>query len=136
VAGIPTSTSNPALAQFAATAGQANLNDLAQYRTLRGRSRPSEVSLTANKELSPWLSVAFNGRLGWTSDQRRQRTALCSVPAAGGASQLALLPQCGAGLQRSLAAVLLAQRGQHGLAPGDFQRNLWRMARNAVLKVR
>ena len=70
VAGIPTGNSNPTLAQFAATAGQANPSDLSQYRTLRGRSRPSEVSLTANKELSPWLSVAFNGRLGWTSDRR------------------------------------------------------------------
>ena len=70
VAGVPVGAANPGLAAFAATADQANPSDLARYRSLRGSSQPYEVSLTANKVLSPWLEVAINGRLGWTSEER------------------------------------------------------------------
>lgn len=70
VAGVPGGTSSPTLAQFAATAGQANPSELSHHRTLRGRSRPYEFNLAANKELSPWLSVSLNGRLGWSADRR------------------------------------------------------------------
>lgn len=70
VAGVPAGQPNPTLAQFAATSGQANPSDLSRYRTLRGRARPYEVNLAASKELSPWLSVSFNGRLGWSADRR------------------------------------------------------------------
>ncbi len=69
VAGIPAAT-NPTLASFAATAGQPNSTDMTGYRSLRGRSRPYEFAVTGNKVLAPWLSLTFNGRLGWTADQR------------------------------------------------------------------
>jgi iron complex outermembrane recepter protein len=69
VAGIPAVT-NPTLANFVATAGQPNSTDMTGYRSLRGRSRPYEFALTGNKVLAPWLSLTFNGRLGWTADQR------------------------------------------------------------------
>jgi hypothetical protein len=69
VAGVPV-LANPTLASFAATAGRPNSTDVTGYRSLRGRSRPYEFALTGNKVLTPWLSVTFNGRLGWTADQR------------------------------------------------------------------
>ena len=64
-------------ASDARTAGRPNPSDLAQYRSLRGRSRPYEAALTGNKVLAPWLSLTFNGRLGWSEDQR-----LSGLPAA------------------------------------------------------
>lgn len=69
VAGVP-ALASPTLASFVATAGQPNSTDVTGYRTLRGRSRPYEFALTGNKVLAPWLSLTFNGRLGWTADQR------------------------------------------------------------------
>ena len=77
VAGVPIGTTNPTLASFIATAGQPNPSNLAQYRSLRGRSRPYEFGLSGNRVLAPWLALSFNGRLGWTADQR-----LSGLPAA------------------------------------------------------
>ena len=69
VAGVPVG-SNPTLASFVPTAGQPNPSNLAQYRSLRGRSRPYEIGLSGNKVLAPWLALSFNGKLGWSADQR------------------------------------------------------------------
>jgi iron complex outermembrane recepter protein len=69
VAGIPGVT-NPTLANFVTTAGRPNSTDVTGYRSLRGRSRPYDFALSGNKVLAPWLSLSFNGRLGWTNDQR------------------------------------------------------------------
>lgn len=88
VAGIPVGNTAPGIASFAATADMANPSNLAHYRTLRGRSRPFEIGLTANKVLTPWLSVSFNGRLGHTADQRTNGlpTARFLLPASHPAS--------------------------------------------------
>lgn len=70
VAGVPIGVTNPSLSDFVTRAGQINPSELARYRSLRGTSRPYDASLTANKLLAPWLTVAFTGRLSWTSDNR------------------------------------------------------------------
>ena len=70
IAAVPIGTTNPTLASFVATAGKPNPSQLAQYRSLRGQSRPYEFGLTGNKVLTPWLALSFNGRLGWTADER------------------------------------------------------------------
>ncbi|MFM5917017.1 MAG: hypothetical protein ACKOOL_05725, partial [Novosphingobium sp.] len=69
VAGVPVSSS-PTLSAFAGTADLINPSDQTSFRSLRGRSRPYDFGLTGNKVLAPWLSLTFNGRLGWTEDQR------------------------------------------------------------------
>ena len=76
IAGVPAGA-NPTLASFVPTAGQSNPSNLAQYRSLRGRSRPYEFGLSGNKVLAPWLALSFNGKLGWSADQR-----LSGLPAA------------------------------------------------------
>ena len=65
VVALPAGNSNPTLADIVAGADAANPSEQNFYRTLRGASRPYEVTLGGNKVLTPWLSLSFNGRLSW-----------------------------------------------------------------------
>lgn len=70
LAAVPPGRANPTLADFAGNAGRINPSDIAGYRSLRGQSRPIDLSLTANKEITPWLSAGFSGRLSFNRDRR------------------------------------------------------------------
>lgn len=67
-AGVPAGIARPSLAQIAAA--PLNSTDVTRFRSLRGDARNYDVSVAGNKTLAPWLSLSFNGRLGWTSDER------------------------------------------------------------------
>jgi iron complex outermembrane receptor protein len=63
VAAVPVGVGSPALADFAAGAGQPNLTHLGQFRTLRPATRAYEASLNVNRPLTGWLSAALTGRI-------------------------------------------------------------------------
>ena len=69
-AGVPAGRSMPTLQDFAASANQINPSNLAQYRTLRGRTRSYDASASGNKTLAPWLSLSFNARLNGNREDR------------------------------------------------------------------
>ncbi|MGH6786861.1 MAG: hypothetical protein ACREBO_08520 [Novosphingobium sp.] len=66
---LPAGNTRPTLASLVPFADQTNPNQLSAFRTLRGASRPIDLSLSANKELTPWLALAVNGRIGWIRSQ-------------------------------------------------------------------
>lgn len=70
-------TPNPTLAAIAVGANTLNPGNLANFRSLRGRSRPYEAAIAGNKVLAPWLELSFNGRFNWTDN-----TSLSGLPAA------------------------------------------------------
>ena len=49
IAGVPIGTNNPSLASFVTTAGQTNPSQLAQYRSLRGRSFPRRATSSSSR---------------------------------------------------------------------------------------
>ncbi len=61
--------SNPTLASILPGANQLNPSESQFYRTLRGESNNTDVSLSGAKHLNNWLSLSFNGRLGWNRSQ-------------------------------------------------------------------
>ncbi|MFN3620945.1 hypothetical protein [Sphingorhabdus sp.] len=63
LAAVPANNPNPTLANFVATAGQPNVTDLGQYRTVRPAQRTHEMSLSANTPLTSWLSASLTGRI-------------------------------------------------------------------------
>jgi hypothetical protein len=65
LAAVPAGNTTPSLADFLPGADTANPSQQSFYRTLRGSSRPYEVTLSGNKTLTPSLSLSFNGRLSW-----------------------------------------------------------------------
>ncbi|MBO9697544.1 MAG: hypothetical protein J7499_15230 [Sphingopyxis sp.] len=69
VAALPANNSSPSLADLAAGANRPNPAADAAYRSLRGSNRPIELALSGNKELAPWLSLSFNGRLNWSVNE-------------------------------------------------------------------
>lgn len=69
VLGIPSGLATPTLSSLLPGANTANPSQQSDYRTLRGPSRPVDVSLAGNKTLAPWLSLSFNGRLGWMTNE-------------------------------------------------------------------
>ena len=64
--GLPAITGVPTLQSLVPFANLTNPNQLSTFRTLRGANRPIDLSLAANKELTPWLALSVNGRIGWT----------------------------------------------------------------------
>ena len=77
VIALPTGGATPSLASLLPGANRINPSELENYRSLRGASRPIEVALAGNKILTPWLSLAVNGRLSWS-----QTESLSGLPAA------------------------------------------------------
>lgn len=69
VAGVPAGATRPTLADFARSANQPNPSTLENFRSLRGASRPIEVSLIGSKDLNSWLSVSINGRFNWNRNE-------------------------------------------------------------------
>lgn len=59
------STPRPTLAALAPGANRVNPTDTQFFRTLRPRTKTSELSLSGAKTLSDWLTLTFNGRLSW-----------------------------------------------------------------------
>ena len=69
VIALPEGNDQPTLADLIPGANQINPSNISDFRTLRGASRPYEISLAGNKTLAPWLSLQINGRLSWTSNR-------------------------------------------------------------------
>ncbi|PKP86334.1 MAG: hypothetical protein CVT78_13730 [Alphaproteobacteria bacterium HGW-Alphaproteobacteria-17] len=69
VAGLPVGNSQPTLADLVQGANRPNPSGDAAFRSLRGSARPIEVALAGNKQLAPWLSLSFNGRLSWSRNE-------------------------------------------------------------------
>ncbi|WP_157801221.1 hypothetical protein [Sphingobium sp. LB126] len=57
------------LSDLVAGANQLNPSNQSFYRTLRGSSRPIDIAAAGNKELAPWLSLQFSGRVNWTDTE-------------------------------------------------------------------
>jgi len=66
VVALPAGNTNPTLVQLVPFSNQTNPSLTNLYRSLRGASRPYEVAVSGNKTLTPWLSLSFNGRIGWS----------------------------------------------------------------------
>ncbi|MEY4270961.1 MAG: hypothetical protein RLZZ58_2177 [Pseudomonadota bacterium] len=60
--------SRPTLTDMLAGADKLNPSNASQYRSLRGTAEPYDISIAGNKRLAPWLTLSFNGRLGWTEN--------------------------------------------------------------------
>lgn len=67
VVALPPGDSGPTLAELVAGANRINPSEQSRFRTLRGPSRPLEIALSGNRELTPAMSLSFNARLGWLS---------------------------------------------------------------------
>lgn len=77
VIGLPGGAIPPDLAALLGGANRPNGRDVGAYRILRGESRPIDLTISGSKVLAPWLSLSFNGRLGWT-----QTTGWSGLPSA------------------------------------------------------
>jgi len=66
VLALPQGLATPSLTDLLAGTNKLNPSNQSSYRTLRGASRPVDISIAGNKELAPWLSLQFSGRLNWT----------------------------------------------------------------------
>lgn len=74
---LPSGNPRPSSADFLSGANRVNPSNLGSFRTLRGATRPYELSIAGNKTLAPWLTLSFNGRLNWT-----ETTSQSGLPAA------------------------------------------------------
>jgi hypothetical protein len=61
--------SNPTLSALLPNVNRLNPSESQFYRTLRGETKNTDVSLSGAKQLNGWLSLSFNGRLGWNRSQ-------------------------------------------------------------------
>jgi hypothetical protein len=65
---LPAGNAFPTLAALLPGANLTNPSDDAAFRSLRGTSRPVDLALSGSRELNSWLTLQFNGRLGWTDN--------------------------------------------------------------------
>ncbi|HET9639446.1 MAG TPA: MoaD/ThiS family protein [Allosphingosinicella sp.] len=75
-AAVPPGNSSPTLQSFAAVAGQVNVTDLGDFRTLRPGTDNLEMSLSAADRLAPWLRATLQARLSY--DESESRLGLAS----------------------------------------------------------
>jgi hypothetical protein len=61
--------SNPTLPALVPNVNRLNPSESQFYRTLRGETKNTDVSLSGAKKLNDWLSLSFNGRMGWSHSQ-------------------------------------------------------------------
>lgn len=66
---LPAGNTRPTLQSLVPFANLTNPNQLSTFRTLRGASRPIDLTVAANKELAPWLALSLNSRIGWVRSE-------------------------------------------------------------------
>ncbi|WP_313802250.1 hypothetical protein [Sphingobium sp.] len=83
---LPQGEATPSLADLLAGANKLNPSNQSFYRTLRGASRPVDIAVAGNKELAPWLSLQFSGRMNWTNTENYNGlpSARFLIPASNG----------------------------------------------------
>jgi len=74
---LPAGVAQPALAGLVAGANELNPSARSDFRSLRGASRPVDLSLSGNQQLTEQLSLSFNARAGWS-----ENTSLTGLPRA------------------------------------------------------
>lgn len=74
---LPAGSITPTLQSLVPFANLINPSALSANRTLRGTSRPIDLSVSVNKELAPWLALSVNSRIGWT-----ESTSYSGLPSA------------------------------------------------------